>query len=87
MSPAWVNGKILKSSHPKADKWNPDPPKEKVLWGLCKSCGATICEGDSVGMVADHEQVICYNCFANGEFTDFHMDCAGLKLPDSTLSQ
>lgn len=83
----WVNGKILNSSHPKADKWKPEPPKEKTLWGLC-ACGEVIHDGDTVGMRADHKFVICYQCCLSEKFTeDMHIDCAGLRFPDATLSQ
>ena len=86
MSPVWVNGKMLDTSQPKAEKWSPIPRQDKVLWGLCK-CGEVIYEGDSVGMKGDHQCVVCYTCWMTGEFPDTHADCAGLKLPDATLSQ
>lgn len=86
MSPVWVNGKFLNTSQPKAKNWTPAAPKEKVLYGLCP-CGEVICEGDSVGMYGNHERVVCYQCWLTGEFIEFHLDCAGLKFPDHTLSQ
>lgn len=83
----WVNGIFLdESPNRKIEKWKPDPPKEKVLWGSCE-CGKDIYEGDSVGMVADHKCVVCYSCWLASDFEDMHLDAAGLKLPDATLSQ
>lgn len=82
----WVNSKWLTSDNPKAEKYKPAATKEKVLWGLCR-CGEQICEGDAVGMVGDHTHVVCYSCFATDDFPDHHLDCAGLRFPDETLSQ
>lgn len=86
MSRVWVNSKWLTSDNPKAKKWKPAAQQEKVLYGSCP-CGEEIFEGDAVAMYGDHEQVRCYTCWMTGEFTDFHLDCAGLKFPDVTLSQ
>lgn len=86
MSPTWVNGRFLdESPNKKIEKWKPVPPKEKKLWGTC-SCGELIYEGDSVGMVADHERVVCYSCWLGGALPNGHVDCAGLKFPDATFS-
>ena len=85
--PVWVNGKFRNTENKKAEKWIPAPQKEKVLWGLCRSCGGAICEGDSVGMVADHDKVVCYDCWLAGALPEGHLDCAGLRLPGETLSQ
>jgi len=82
--PVWVNGKFLNTENKKAEKWSPEPQKEKVLYGLCP-CGEQICEGDSVGMVADHEQVCCYTCWLAGALPNGHLDCCNLKLPEITL--
>lgn len=86
MSQVWVNGKFFTSENKKSSKWIPAAEQEKVLWGLCP-CGETILEGDPVGMVADHIKVVCYSCWLAGLLPDGHCDCAGLRLPDATLSQ
>jgi hypothetical protein len=86
MSPVWVNQKILDTSQPKAKAWSPAAPKEKTLWGICQ-CGEPICEGDSVGMYGEHERVVCYTCWLTGEHPEMHLDCAGLRFPDVTLTQ
>ena len=64
--------------------WTPPPEMPKVLWGLC-SCGEVIYEGDTVTMYGDHDQVACIACFET--IPDAHVDCAGLKFPEITLSQ
>lgn len=61
MARVWVNSKWLTSDNKKAEKWKPSPVQEKKFWGLC-NCGEKIYEGDAVGMVADHEVVVCYAC-------------------------
>jgi len=81
----WVNGKLLDTAQPKAKKWIPAPPKEKVLWGLCPTCGGVICEGDTVAMYGDHAIVACIGCFDT--IPNAHVDCAGLRFPGETLSQ
>lgn len=86
MSRVWVNSKWLTSDNKKAEKWKPSPVQENKFWGLC-DCGEKIYEGDAVGMVADHEVVVCYVCLLAGEIPDIHLDCAGLRFPDETLSQ
>jgi hypothetical protein len=87
VSPIWVNGRFLvESENRKIKKWKPEPSKEKALWGICR-CGEPIYEGNAVGMVAEHELVVCYTCWLVSDVEEMHLDCAGLKLPDATLSQ
>jgi hypothetical protein len=64
--------------------WKPAPKQEKVLWGLCK-CGEVIYEGDTVTMFGDHEKVACIACFDT--IPGAHVDCAGLRFPEITLTQ
>lgn len=85
MSQVWVNGKFFTSENNKSGKWKPAPEQEKVLWGSC-FCGELIYEGDPVGMIADHVKVVCYSCWIAGFLSESHLDCAGLILPDATLS-
>lgn len=87
MCRVWVNSKWLTSDNLKLEKKKdkPSPLKRKVLWGLCP-CAEPIYEGDSVGMRGDHEAVVCYVCWVEGKLQDSHLDCAGLKLPEATLS-
>lgn len=86
MARVWVNSKWLTSENKKSEKWKPPPKLEKVLWGIC-ICGEAIYRGDSVGMIGDHERVVCYACLLAGALPESHLDCAGLRFPDSTLSQ
>jgi hypothetical protein len=86
MSQVWVNGKLFTSENNKSGKWIPAAKQESKLYGKCV-CGELIYEGDPVGMVADHVKVICYSCWLAGILADGHCDCAGLRLPDATLSQ
>lgn len=86
MARVWVNSKWLTSDNKKAEKWKPAPGQEKKLWGICP-CGVIIYEGDSVGMIGDHWKVVCHTCFISGELPESHLDCAGLRFPDETLSQ
>ena len=83
MGKVWVNGKFFTSDSKKAEGWTP-PLKPKVLWGLC-GCGEVIYEGDTVTMYGDHEVVACIACFDT--VPGAHVDCAGLKFPDVTLTQ
>lgn len=85
MSKVWVNGKFFTSENKKSEGWTPPPNPEKILWGLCPSCGAVICEGDTVAMLGDHDKVACIACFDT--IPGAHVDCVGLRLPDLTLSQ
>jgi hypothetical protein len=64
--------------------WTPPPKPAAKFYGFCE-CGEMIFEGDSVGMVADHEQIECYACWLAGVLQDAHLDSAGLKLPAITL--
>ena len=48
MSAVWVNGRFLvEGPNNKINKWKPDPPPEKVLWGKCPECGKEIYELES----------------------------------------
>ena len=66
-------------------EWTLPPVPDKTVWGLCPSCGVVICEGDTVTMYGDHDQVACIACFDT--IPGAHVDCAGLKFPDIMLSQ
>lgn len=81
----WVNPNLLKENK-KVKKWTVPTQQEKVLWGLCP-CGEVIHVGDPVGMYGEHRKVICYTCWMNGKFPEFHCDYAGLIFPDATLAQ
>ena len=86
MGQVWVNGKFFTSENKKTDKWKPAAEQEKKLWGKC-GCGEFIYEGDPVGMVGEHDRVVCYSCWLAGILEDGHLDCCMLEFPDATLSQ
>ena len=80
---SWI-GNIPTGPNKKVEGWKPAPKPEKIPFGLC-CCGEMICEGDSVGMIADHEQVVCYTCWLAGALPLGHLDSCALKFPGVVL--
>ena len=62
-SRVWVNGKFLTSDTKKADKWSPDAPKKRNIFGVCPDCGATIYEMESYWPMQDKYVCVWGGCW------------------------